>query len=177
MIVVLILDICVWTKLCADRLASQQQLFLSLSHSLSIFSLLPLLPACIMSAPPRSLGPNAQRRYYPPNSNASSTTSLLPPSQDMPRRQSPKSPNPPMVQIPGSNFQPMSAPPTKSATPSLRSSASNLSLVSFIYRPVAKLLAMMTFTPQFLFFLLRLERHRPLRWSNIKCGDHHVFNF
>jgi len=43
---------------------------------------------CIMSAP-SSLGPNSLRQYYPSTvSNASSTASLLPPSQsEMPRGQ------------------------------------------------------------------------------------------
>lgn len=84
----------------------------------------------IMSTPPHSLGPNAQRRYYPVASNASSTASLLPPSyQDMPRRQSPTNLAPPQ----GSGFHPSSARP-KNAPPTLRSSASNSSLVSSVYR-------------------------------------------
>lgn len=106
---------------------------LSLTLSLSFFRPRSFfLSVCTMSAPPYSLGPNAQRRYYPTNSNATSTASLLPPSsqQDMPRRQFP--PSNQFLQTTG--FQPSSVSP-KSATPTLRSTASNNSLVSTPGRP------------------------------------------
>lgn len=136
-----------WTK-SVDGGLSHHNRSLSL---LTVFLFFPF-PFSIMSAPPYSLGPKAQRRYHTPNSNASSTTSLLPPTgpqHDMPRRQ-PNSPNPPLAQLPGANFHPMSASP-KSVTPSLRSSASNLSLVSLVNHPLPSSWPM-TFTPQLIFF-------------------------
>ena len=57
-----------------------------------------------------SLGPNAQKRYYPANSNASSTTNLLPPP-------GPRGPSPQGVQ------------PALARGPQLKNMASNSSLV------------------------------------------------